>query len=73
MDCLLAIDWLQAVAAPGGQINCGLHHCWVTRCYVVEKSRGGEIHNDPMAVRVYLHATCLVSVGQAPCQYSSES
>lgn len=53
------------MAAPFGEANGGFHHRRIIRYHAVEKRGGGQLHDGAMAVRVYLYATCLVSVHEA--------
>lgn len=65
MDGLFAVHWRQSMAAPVGEANGGLHRRRITRHHAVEKCGGGQLRHGALAVRVYLYATCLVSVYEA--------
>lgn len=62
MDSLLTVHRPQSTAAPCGEASGGLRYCRITWRHAVEKSRGCELHYGALAMRIYLSATCLVSV-----------
>lgn len=67
MDGLFAIHWPQSMAAPLGEANGGPRHNYITQRHAVEEYGGDQLHNGALAVRVYLSASCLVSVNLAIC------